>query len=413
MNAEIIAIGSELLTPFRQDTNSLYLTRQLNALGVEVVCKTIVGDNRDHIRDATRSALWRADIVIIMGGLGPTEDDLTREAVADALGVELHRDHDLIASLYARFAARQMKMPPNNERQCDIVAGAQVLDAVGTAPGQWIDTLFERQCRTVILLPGPPWELEKMFQESVLPRLKEKLPETFIATRSLRVAMLPESACDARVAPIYKQYPDVQTTILAAAGDIELNLKARADSMEAAQARVDELADKIEDELDDAVYSNRGEPLEQIVGYYLQMRGATLAVAESCTGGLLSERITRMSGSSRYFLGGAITYHNDLKTLFAAVPPLLIQGHGAVSREVATYMAEGICHDCNATIGVAITGVAGPAGGTEEKPVGLVYHALHDGHSTEVIERKFTGDRQRIRQWATQQALDMIRRHLM
>lgn len=413
VNAEIIAIGSELLTPFRQDTNSLFLTRRLNDLGVEVVCKTIVGDNRDHIRDATRSALWRADIVIVMGGLGPTEDDLTREAVADALGVEVRRDPDLIAKLYARFAARQVRMTPNNERQCDLIAGAQVLANVGTAPGQWIETLFEGHCRIVILLPGPPWELEKMYEESVLPRLTERLPKTFIATRSLRVAMVGESACDQRVAPIYTQFPDIQTTILASAGDIELNLRARGDSLEAAQARVDELADNLEDELEDSVYSNRGESLEKVVGYYLQMRGATLAVAESCTGGMLSQRLTTVSGSSRYFLGGAITYHNDLKTLFAGVAPLMIQGHGAVSREVAAAMAEGIRHDCNATIGVAITGVAGPNGGSDEKPVGLVYHALHDGHRTEVVERKFPGDRERIRQWATQQALDMIRRHLM
>ena len=174
----------------------------------------------------------------------------------------------------------------------------------------------------------------------------------------------------------------------------------------------DELADKLEEELGDDVYSTGGESLEQIAGYFLQMRGATLAVAESCTGGLLSERITSVSGSSRYFLGGAITYHNELKTTFAGVPPLMIQAHGAVSREVATAMAEGIRHDCNATIGVAITGVAGPTGGTEERPVGLVYHALHDGHKTTVVEKKFMGDRTRIRRWAAQQALDMIRRHL-
>ncbi|MFB3813461.1 MAG: competence/damage-inducible protein A [Terriglobales bacterium] len=413
MNAEIIAIGSELLTPFRQDTNSLCLTRRLNQLGIEVICKTVVGDNREHITDATRAALWRADLIILMGGLGPTEDDLTREAVAVALNLELRRDPDLIAQLYARFAARQIKVPPNNERQCDVVGNALVLKPVGTAPGQWIDTLFEGQPRIVLLLPGPPWELEKMFEEQVYERLRERVPPAFIATRTLKVAMLPESTCDARIAPIYKQYPDVQTTILAGAGDIELHLRARADSPETAQARVDELADKLEDELDDYVYSNRGESLEQIVGYYLQMRGATLAVAESCTGGLLAQRITSVSGSSRYFLGGAVTYHNELKTLFAGVPPLMIQAHGAVSREVAAAMAEGIRHDSNASIGVAVSGIAGPTGGTPEKPVGLVYHALHDGRHTEVIERKFPGDRDRIRYWASQQALDMIRRHLM
>ncbi|MFB3915608.1 MAG: competence/damage-inducible protein A [Terriglobales bacterium] len=414
MNAEIIAIGSELLTPFRQDTNSLYLTGRLNDLGVEVRFKTVVGDNREHITDATRTALWRADIVILMGGLGPTEDDLTREAVATALGLELRRDSELIAKLYARFAARQMKMPPNNERQADVIAGAVLLpNPVGTAPGQWIETLFERRQRIVILLPGPPWELEKVFENECVQRLRDKLPRQFIAARVLKVAMLPESGCDARIAPIYTRHKEVQTTILAAAGDIELQLRARAETEEAAQMLVDQLADELEEELGDFVYSNRGESLPQIVGYYLQMRGATLAVAESCTGGMLGQRITSVNGSSRYFLGGAITYSNDLKTLFAGVPPLMIQAHGAVSREVAAAMAEGIRHDCNATLGLAITGIAGPTGGTEQKPVGLVYHALHDGKNTEIIERKFLGDRDRIRLWATQQALDMVRRKLM
>lgn len=414
MNAEIIAIGSELLTPFRQDTNSLFLTRRLNDLGVPVVCKTIVGDNLESIRDAVRQALWRADLVMLTGGLGPTADDLTREGVAAALGVEVRRDPELIAQLYVRFASRQAKMPPNNERQADVVGNAEVLpNPAGTAPGQWIETVFEGRLRRVVLLPGPPWEMEKLFESECYERLRKQAPGVFLATRTLRVAMLPESACDARIAPIYQRYPDVQTTILANTGDIELHLRATAASAEAAQARADELAGKLEDELDDCVYSNSGEPLEQIVGYYLQMRGATLAAAESCSGGLLAQRITSVSGSSRYFLGGAVAYHNDLKTLFAGVPPLLIEAHGAVSREVAAAMAEGICHDCNATLGIAVTGIAGPGGGTAEKPVGLVYHALHDGSRTEVIERKFPGDRLRIRQWAAQQALDMLRRHLM
>jgi nicotinamide-nucleotide amidase len=414
VNAEIIAVGSELLTPFRQDTNSLYLTRRLDSLGVEVAFKTIVGDSREHIRDAVRTALFRCEVVILTGGLGPTEDDLTRDAVAAGLGVELYRDPDLIAKLYARFAARQIKMPSNNERQCDVVRGAAVLpNAGGTAPGQWIETRFEGQPRLIMLLPGPPWELEKMFEAECEPRLREKLPPAFIATRSLRVALVAESTCDARIAPIYGQYPGVRTTILAGGGDIEINLRACSESLETAQARVDELAGKLEDELGDCVYSNRGESLEQIVGYYLQMRNSTLATAESCTGGLLAERITSISGSSRYYLGGAVTYHNELKTLFAGVPPLMIQGHGAVSPEVATAMAESIRHDCNATLGVAITGIAGPTGGTPQKPVGLVYIALHDGVKTEVVERQFPGDRARIRQFAAHQALDMIRRRLM
>jgi len=419
VNAEIIAIGSELLTPFRQDTNSLYLTRRLNELGVEVIWKSVVGDNRAHLTEAVRLALGRAEIVITMGGLGPTEDDLTRECVAEALGLELKCDHDIVTGLYAWFASRRIKMPDNNKRQAEVIAGAEVLkNEKGTAPGQyWHGRLrtSENQGaeRFVILLPGPPFELEAMYEATVHPRLQTVVPEEFIATRELKIAMVGESAADTRAATIYKKHKNVQTTILAGAGEVQFHLKARAASMEEAQELVEALADKLESEFEEEIFSSGGEKLEQIVGYYLQMRGASLAVAESCTGGLLSQRLTSVSGSSRYFLGGAIVYSNDLKTQMADVPPLMIAEHGAVSKQVAAAMAEGIRKRCKATLGVGITGVAGPTGGSEEKPVGLVYIALADGKKTEVMEKKFPGDRDRIRLFASQQALDMIRRKLI
>ncbi|MBZ5598855.1 MAG: competence/damage-inducible protein A [Acidobacteriia bacterium] len=414
MNAEIIAIGSELLTPYRQDTNSLYLTERLNQLGVEVIFKTIVGDNREHLTAAANQALSRADLVIFMGGLGPTEDDLTREAVADALGLELRRDPEIIASIERRFASRNLKMTPNNAQQADVIAGAVVLpNAHGTAPGQWISGKYDGREKIILLLPGPPHELKALFDQQCMERLRAKLPQQFIATRELKVAMMGESACDARVAPIYKRYQDVQTTILAGAGEVQLHLKARAASLEAAQQRIDELAEKLEEELGDAVFSDNGDSMEQIVGYYLQMRNATLAVAESCTGGLLAERITSVSGSSRYFVGGAVAYSNELKTAFADVPTDLIAKHGAVSREVAAALAEGIRKRCGATFGLGVTGVAGPTGGTPEKPVGLVFHGLASERGTEVVERSFPGDRKRVRWFASQQALDMVRRKLL
>ena len=414
MNAEIIAIGSELLTPFRQDTNSLYLTEKLNQLGVEVIFKTIVGDSRDHLTAAANSALSRADIVIFMGGLGPTEDDVTREAVADALGLELRRDPEIVARIEQRFASHGWKMAPNNMKQGDVIAGATVLlNANGTAPGQWISGKYEGQEKIVMLLPGPPHEMKALFEEQCIDRLRAKLPPQFIATRVLKITGMGESACDARVAPIYKRCMDVQTTILAGAGEIQLHLKTRANSLDAAQERVDRLVDEIEEELGDSVFSDNGDSMEQIAGYFLQMRNATLAVAESCTGGLLAERITSVSGSSRYFIGGAIAYSNQLKTALADVPAELIEKHGAVSREVAAALAEGIRKRCGATFGLGITGVAGPTGGTPEKPVGLVFHALASDTGTEVIERKFPGDRKRIRWFASQQALDMVRRKLI
>jgi nicotinamide-nucleotide amidase len=414
VNAEIIAIGSELLTPFRQDTNSLYLTEKLNQLGVEVIFKTIVGDDRERLTGAASLAVSRAEIVIFMGGLGPTEDDLTREALADALGLELHRDPAIITSLEKRFAARGWKMAPNNLKQADVISGATVLpNANGSAPGQWMSGKYEGRERIIILLPGPPHELKALFEEQCLPRLRAKLPPQFIATRELKITGLGESQCDARVAPIYKLATDVQTTILAGAGEIQLHLKSRADSLEVAQSRVDQLVGKIEEELGDCVFSDNGDSMEQIVGYYLQMRNATLAVAESCTGGLLAERITSVSGSSRYFVGGAVVYSNQLKTAFADVSADLIEKHGAVSSEVAAALADGIRRRAGATLGLGITGVAGPTGGTAEKPVGLVFHALASDGGTEVAERRFPGDRKRIRRFASQQALDMVRRKLM
>jgi nicotinamide-nucleotide amidase len=414
VNAEIIAVGSEMLTPHRQDTNSLYLTEQLNDLGVEVRFKCVVGDDAEALTAAAKLAMRRSDIIIFTGGLGPTQDDLTREAVADALGLKLQRDPELIAKLEERFAKRGYKMSPNNAKQADVLtSGAVLTNRLGSAPGQWIAGKYDSQERLLMLLPGPPHELKPMFEAECIPRLRARIPLQHIATRTLKLAMMPESQVDARVAPIYKTYTDVETTILAGGGEIQLHLRCRKDSEEAAEARVEELAEKIEDELGDAIFSRKGETIEQIISYLLQMRSMTLAVAESCTGGLLAERITSLGGSSRYFIGGAVVYSNELKTQFANVPKALIDQHGAVSREVAAAMAEGIRKRCLSSYGVGITGVAGPSGGTEQKPVGLVYVALAGEEGTQVVERNFPGDRKHIRQFASQQALEMIRRALL
>ena len=414
MIAEIIAIGSELLTPFRQDTNSLYLTAQLNSLGVEVGFKTIVGDDfKDLVRVIT-AALSRADIVILSGGLGPTEDDLTREAVAETLGLQLRRDPEIVHAIERRFAEHGWKMSPNNVKQGDVITGAVVLpNANGTAPGQWITGKSDGKEKIIVLLPGPPNELKALFESAVLERLRAKVPRQFIATRVLKITGMGESACDARVAPIYKRFTDVRTTILAGPGEIQLHLRTQAQSADAAQQRVDELVDLVEDELGDNVYSDNGDSLEQIASYYLQMRNATLSVAESCTGGLVAERLTSVGGSSRYFIGGAVVYSNALKTAFADVPQDLIETYGAVSEQVARALAEGIRKRCGTTLGLGITGVAGPTGGTAEKPVGLVFHALASESETEVLKRNFPGDRARVRWFASQQALDMVRRKLM
>jgi len=415
VKAEIIAIGSELLTPNRQDTNSLWLTGKLNELGVEVAFKTIVGDRRSDLVSAARIALSRTDIVIFVGGLGPTEDDLTRECVAEALGRGLKRDEHIVEWLRARFAERGWKMAENNAKQGDIIDGAEVLpNKRGSAPGQFIQVDDAGGSATIILVPGPPAEMTSLFEEQCMERLRIMLPRRHIASRILKIAMIGESMVDKRAAPVYTQYKDVETTILAGTpGEVQIHLRSEAEWLDEAQKKVDAVAAELEDEFEDSVFSTHGETLEQIAGYYLQMRQATLSVAESCTGGMLAERITSVPGSSRYFVGGAVVYDNTLKSELAGVPPAVIAEHGAVSSQVAVALAEGIRQRSKSTLGVGVTGVAGPGGGTEEKPVGLVYVALADGNKTEVVERKFFGDRDRIRHWATQQALDVVRRRLM
>ncbi len=414
MKSEIVAIGSEMLTPHRQDTNSLFLTEKLNEIGVTVAFKTIVGDRQKDLVSAIRTALSRTDIVILMGGLGPTEDDLTREATAEALSLTLKRDAPLVAGLHARAATWRITMPENNLKQADVIEGATVLpNANGSAPGQWLDVTHEGYRKLVLLIPGPPSECKPIFETECMPRLRAVVPRRFIAQRTLKAAMIPESQADKLLAPIYTTYTDVETTILAHNGDIQLSLLCTKKDMETAEQRVNELASKMEEALDDWLYSTEGESLEQIVLYYLGLRQATLATAESCTGGLVAQRITAIPGSSRSFLGGAVVYSNELKTAFAGVPAELIEQYGAVSEEVARALASGIRQRTGATIGLAITGIAGPSGGTDTKPVGLVYIAVSDAQRTDVLERTFRGSRQRVREWTAHQALDLVRRKLM
>ena len=420
MIAEIIAAGSEMLTPFRQDTNSLYLTARLNELGVQVAFKTIVGDNLAHLTDAAKAALARADVVIFSGGLGPTEDDLTREAVGAALGLRLRRSNDVLAAMYKRFASRRMSMPENNAKQADVLEGAELLEnATGSAPGQYIDTVVGRHRKIVVLLPGPPKELKAMYEGECAPRLRATLPERHIATRMLRMALIPESQVDKRSAPIYKIYRDVETTILAGSGEIQLHFVCAKPSAAEAQARVDELAERVEAEMGEAVFSAHGESLEEMVLLMLGLRHMTLAVAESCTGGLVAQRLTSVPGASRYFMGGAVVYADTLKTEFADVPAEMIASEGPVSKAVAKAMAEGILRRTGAGVGVGVTGIAGPGPGSpgpdEEKPIGLVYVAISFAgeKKTRVTELNISGDRERIRLWASQHALELLRRGLL
>ncbi|HYE13165.1 MAG TPA: competence/damage-inducible protein A [Pyrinomonadaceae bacterium] len=410
LTAEIIAVGSELLTPFRTDTNSLWLTDKLNGVGIEVKLKTVVGDDDARLEETIRDALKRSTCVVVTGGLGPTEDDITRKIAARALGRRLALDDRVLEDIRAKFMHWGRKMPEINARQAMVVEGAEVLDNPnGTAPGMYI----EHEGRVVILLPGPPREMKPMFETHALHKLSEKAGGVSVARRVLRVAGMGESAVDERIAPIYTQYKNPQTTILFNQSEIEVHLTAQARTEAEAELLLDGLAGQIEERLGDAVFAFRGEMMEEVVGLRLAVSGFTIAVAESCTGGLVAHRLTEVPGSSSYFMEGVVTYSNEAKTRLLGVPEELIAAHGAVSAEVAEAMAEGVKARAGTDFGLSVTGIAGPSGGTPEKPVGLVFIALSDDAHTQHRRVMLPGDRHLIRWRASQAALDLLRRRLI
>jgi nicotinamide-nucleotide amidase len=406
MKAEIIAVGSELLTPDRLDTNSLFLTDELNKLGIEVLRKTIVGDNRELLAEAFRDALNRVPVVIASGGLGPTEDDLTRETVADLLGRRLQRSEEVVQAIEARFRSFKRDMPAVNLRQAMVPEGAEVLENPrGTAPGLWI----EDKGRMVALLPGPPRELKPLFIEQVLPRLRRHISGVRMFSRELRVTGMGESHVEERIRPIYTRYTNVNTTILAAPGEVQIHLRVWTDDGRQAETTLEEIVRSFELALGDRIFAQKGVPLEEVIAELLTTNRATIATAESCTGGLLAERLTRIPGSSNYFLGGVVSYSNERKTVWTEVPAEMIAAKGAVSSEVAIALAEGIRRSVGSTFGVGITGIAGPGGGSEEKPVGTVHIALAAPNATKERLVHLPGDREMIRFHASQLALDMVR----
>ncbi len=410
LTAEIIAVGSELLTPYRTDTNSLWLTEKLNSIGVEVKLKTVVGDDDARLEEAIRDALKRSGVVITTGGLGPTEDDITRKIAARALALRLTLDERVHAEIKAKFLHWGRKMPEINARQAMVIEGATVLDNPnGTAPGLYL----EHEGRSVVLLPGPPRELMPMFEKLVLPKLAAKAGDVRVVRRVLRVTGMGESAVDERIAPIYKQYENPQTTILFTNSEIEIHLTAQGRTEQEAELLLDGLAGQIEERLDHSIFAFRGEKMEEVIGLRLAIGGFTLAVAESCTGGLIAERLTEVSGSSSYFMEGVVAYSNEAKTRLLGVPAELIEEHGAVSAEVAEAMAEGVKRRADVDFALSVTGVAGPTGGTAEKPVGLVYIALADDAHTQHRKLMLPGDRHLIRWRASQAALDLLRRRLI
>ncbi len=410
LSAEIIAIGSELLTPEKTDTNGLWLTGKLNEIGIEVKLKTIVGDDSLRLEETIKDALKRSDVVITTGGLGPTEDDITRQISARAIGRELVFHEEIVEHLRERFRAWGREMPEINKRQAYTIEGAEILpnpngSAVGMAVG--IGEKF------LIILPGPPRENQPMFNDFVFQKLREKAGEIVFRKRILKVSGLGESAVDEAIAPIYSAYNNVSTSILFNKSEVEVHLTAQGANDIEADALNAEIAAKIVEKLGIAVFSTEGEEMEEVVGRLLTERSETLSVAESCTGGLISQRLTDISGSSRYFIEGVIAYANEAKTNALNVSPEIIEQNGAVSAETAEAMAKGMRARAKTNYAISITGIAGPTGGTPEKPVGTVFIGYSDEKLTKSFKIVLPGDRFLIRWRSSQAALDYLRRQIL
>lgn len=408
--AEIIAVGSELLARQRIDTNSLFLAERLLELGIELRRKHVVGDHPAELRDTIADAIARVDLVITTGGLGPTDDDLTREAVAAVLGRRLAVDPEVLAIVAARFERRGVPMPSVNRRQAEVIEGARWLpNPNGTAPGQVVDT----GDRLIVLLPGPPREMQPMFLASVVPVLAARASGRQVRRRTVRTTGFSESQVEEIAQPIYSRFAagvvPIDTTVLASPGLVELHLSGAAEDVDALEGVLDRASAELVAALGDAVFTTDERSLEEVVGAELAARQLMIAAAESCTGGLLLQRLTDISGSSAWVLGGVVAYANAVKVEALGVGEDTLAAHGAVSEAVARAMAEGVRRRLGADVGVGITGVAGPGGGSDEKPVGTVWIAVAAG-DTHARRFLFPGDRQMIRQFAASAALNMVRR---
>ena len=411
MRAEIIAVGSELLTSSRVETNSLFITKKLNELGIKVMRKLVVGDREEDLQAALATALKDAEIVFFTGGLGPTNDDITREVISQSLGRELSLDGAILEDLKARYEKFGLKMMGNNQRQAMVPSGAKpIANPYGTAPG-----LFFKEKETLLfLLPGPPRELKPMMIDHVLGLICEHTKTSHQFYRQLKVASETESRLDSLIGPIYQDYPSIETTILASPAIIELFFYwTGEEDKQLAESLLDELIDRIREKLKKSIFTDCELSFEEVVGQTLREKNKTLGTAESCTGGLIGKMITDVPGSSDYYRGGVVCYSDQLKIDLVGVNETTLERFGAVSEEVAHQMAEGIRKRTGADIGLSVTGVAGPGGGTDEKPIGLVFFGLALGNEVRVRKLEFPGQRETIRLRSSRIALDWMRRVLL
>jgi nicotinamide-nucleotide amidase len=407
--AEIVSVGSELLRPGSDDTNCPYLIEQLQGIGIQVLYRTVVGDDRRQIHLVLRQALARADVVVVTGGLGPTEDDRTRDALADVSERRLVLHPETLNEITERFARRRVAMPEAAKRQAWVPEGFAVLpNRHGTAPG----LLWEDGERLLVALPGPPREMRPLFAEQVLSILRRKAGEgRRIRTRTLKICGLFESQVEERIKELLvRDHPSV--SLLARPGEVHVQVTV-AGTREEVEGELRQWETDLRNRLGDAVFAIDEERLEEAVGRLLRLAGKTVAVAESCTGGLVCHRITNVPGSSDYFERGIVAYTNRAKEDLLGVPSAVVERHGAVSPEAAVAMAAGVRRLAGTDLGVGVTGIAGPGGGTEAKPVGLTYIAVADAHGEEWCEHRFRFDREGNKLWASQMALEMLRRYLL
>jgi nicotinamide-nucleotide amidase len=412
--AAILAIGSELLTPNRIDTNSLFITNALNAVGIDLVFKAVAGDDRAELQALLVHALSRADLVVLTGGLGPTDDDVTREVVAAHLGLPLTEDPAITDRIRRRFEARGWVMPEINRRQAMVPSGALVIaNPNGTAPGLWI----EHSGQGLLLVPGPPREMRPMVEQIVAERLRPRADGRLLVRRVLKIAGRSESRVEELTQPVYSRWRElptpIETTILAAPGQIELHLSARGTDAELLDTVLGRATAEIEAVLHHDLFSRTGESIEEVVGALLIARSWRIALAESCTGGLATSRLTDVPGSSAYVERSVVTYSNESKVDLLGVGADLLATFGAVSEPVAQAMAEGIRRRAGVDVGIGITGIAGPTGGTVSKPVGMVCISVVTPEQTVVRTFRFPGNRELVKTFATVTALDMVRRIIL
>ena len=414
MKIEIITIGDELLLGFTTDTNAAYLARELAAYGVEVVQRATVGDDADAIAAAVREALERTGAVITTGGLGPTADDLTKPAIAALFGRRLEMREEIVAMIEERFRLYGFKgrMPVSNRQQALVPEGARVLEnRHGSAPGIWIE---DERRRWVAMLPGVPREMRGMTLDVIIPELQARMGgvREVVRSRTLRCMGISESHLADLLGDRARTVRGLPVAYLPSITGIDLRLTTRGMSSADASVLLDAAIDELRPIIGEHVYGEDEADLAQVVLERCRQRGFRIAVAESCTGGMLGARLTAVPGSSDVLVGGVIAYDNDVKTGLLGVDPATIGGHGAVSEGAAREMAAGVRARLGTQIGIAVTGIAGPTGGTPEKPVGLVWVAADVDGQVRASQRVYPGNREEIRQRASQGALDLVRRML-